>query len=248
MNAKKFLSFSAAFACALCFSACEGDNSVSVTEKIMTDAKVTHNPSGTPATLDPKGNAPSQATGEKLLVDDFEDGDNQSPLGEYWYMYNDKGSGAESTIESMTADAEGHAKPTATDNGSKNSFNVKYTLKQGGYQYAAYVGWGVHLPTDKDYSKFTAVSYRYKGGSHYIHVEISSITDSDHYSKSMPSTKEWTTAVVEFSKLAQEGWGAAVPFRAEEISAISFQAKGPDTQDSVFIDDIYLLSGTEESK
>ena len=148
----------------------------------------------------------------------------------------------------MTADAEGHAKPTATDNGSKNSFNVKYTLKQGGYQYAAYVGWGVHLPTDKDYSKFTAVSYRYKGGSHYIHVEISSITDSDHYSKSMPSTKEWTTAVVEFSKLAQEGWGAAVPFRAEEISAISFQAKGPDTQDSVFIDDIYLLSGTEESK
>ena len=248
MNAKKFLSFSAAFACALCFSACEGDNSVSVTEKIMTDAKVVPHSSGTPATPDPKGNTPSQATGEKLLVDDFEDGDNQSPLGDYWYVYNDKGSGAESTIESMTVDADGHAKPTATDNGSKNSFNVKFTLKKGGYQYDAYVGWGVHLPTDKDYSKFTAVSYRYKGGSHYIHVELSSITDSDHYSKSMPFTKEWTSAVVEFSKLHQEGWGAAVPFKAEEISAISFQAKGPDTQDSVFIDDIYLLSGTEEAK
>jgi hypothetical protein len=245
MNAKKILSFSAAFACALFFSACDGDNSVSVTEKIV---EGTANASGTSAATDSKNNAPSQATGEKLLVDDFEDGDNQSPLGDYWYMYNDKGSGAESSIESMTADAEGHPKPTATDNGSKNSFNVKFTLKKGGYQYDAYVGWGVHLPTDKDYSKFTAVSYRYKGGSHYIHVELSSITDSDHYSKSMPFTKEWTSAVVEFSKLHQEGWGAAVPFKAEEISAISFQAKGPDTQDSVFIDDIYLLSGTEEAK
>ena len=245
MNAKKILSFSAAFACALVFSACDGDNSVSVTEKIV---ESTANSSGTPAATDSKNNAPSQATGEKLLVDDFEDGDNQSPLGDYWYMYNDKGSGAESSIESMTDDAEGHPKPTSTDNGSKNSFNVKYTLKQGGYQYAAYVGWGVHLPTDKDYSKYTAVSYRYKGGSHYIHVEISSITDSDHYMKSMPSTKEWTTAVVEFSTLAQEGWGAAVPFKADDISAISFQAKGPDTQDSVFVDDIYLLSGTEEAK
>ena len=245
MNAKKILSFSAAFACALFFSACDGDNSVSVTEKIV---EGTANASGAPAATDSKNNAPSQATGEKLLVDDFEDGDNQSPLGDYWYMYNDKGSGAESSIESMTADAEGHPKPTSTDNGSKNSFNVKYTLKQGGYQYAAYVGWGVHLPTDKDYSKYTAVSYRYKGGSHYIHVEISSITDSDHYMKSMPSTKEWTTAIVEFSTLAQEGWGAAVPFKADDISAISFQAKGPDTQDSVFVDDIYLLSGTEEAK
>ena len=245
MNAKKILPFSAAFACALFFSACDGDNSVSVTEKIV---EGTANASGTPAATDSKNNAPSQATGEKLLVDDFEDGDNQSPLGDYWYMYNDKGSGAESSIESMTADAEGHPKPTPTDNGSKKSFNVKYTLKQGGYQYAAYVGWGVHLPTDKDYSKYTAVSYRYKGGSHYIHVEISSITDSDHYMKSMPSTKEWTTAIVEFSTLAQEGWGAAVPFKADDISAISFQAKGPDTQDSVFVDDIYLLSGTEEAK
>ena len=245
MNAKKFLFFPAAFACALFFSACEGDNSVSVT-KIITEGSA--NASGTPAAPDPNGNSPDQAASEKLLVDDFEDGDNKSSLGDFWYVYNDKGSGAESTIESMTVDAEGHLKPTVADNGSKNSLNVKYTLKKGNYQYAAYVGWGVNLPADKDYSKFTAVSYRYKGGSHYIHVEISSITDSDHYMQSLPSAKEWTSTVVEFSKLKQEGWGAVVPFKAEEIKALSFQAKGPDTQDSVFIDDIYLISGTDGAK
>lgn len=239
MNTKKFLSFSLAFTSALLFSACEGDNSVSVTEKFISDAK-DETSNSTDST--------SQGDALKFLVDDFEDGDNQSPSGEYWYTYNDAGSGAESTIESLTLDAEGHPQPTTSDNGSKKSFNVKYTLKKGSYQYEAYVGWGVHLPTSEDYSKFTAVSYRYKGGSHYIHVEISSITDSDHYMKSLSSSKEWKTVTVEFNQLKQEGWGAAVPFKAEEITAISFQAKGPDTQDSVFIDDIYLIGGTEEAK
>ncbi len=235
MTKKKLLTIPLACAFALSFSACEGDNTVSVSEKPAPDSAE--------SSVVPVDSA-QNGTEVKLLVDDFEDGDNQSPLGNFWYVYNDAGSRAESTIETVTKDSEGHPSPTKSDNGSKFSFNVKYTLKKGGYQFDPYVGWGVKLPTNKDYSKFTAVSYRYKGGNHFIHVEISSITDSDHYMKLLPASKEWKSVTVEFSQMAQEGWGATVPFKAEEITAISFQAKGPDTQDSVFVDDIYLIGGS----
>ncbi len=241
MNKKKALLLPACFL-AMALTACEGDNSVSVTT-VPYSGKV--EPGTKPGNTDP---ADSSSTGVevKLLVDDFEDGDNQSPLGEYWYTYDDASNGAESTIETMTKSAEGYPLPTAANNGSKYSLNVKYTLKQGGYQHNPYVGWGVHLPSD-DYSKYSSVSYRYKGGAHAIHVEISDIKDSDHYTKSMPESKEWTTVTVKFSEMEQEGWGASVEFNAKNISAISYQAKGPDTQDSVFIDDIYLI-GTGNSE
>ena len=92
-----------------------------------------------------------------------------------------------------------------------------------------------------DYSKYNAVQYRYKGGSHNVHIEISDITDSDHYSKTVPASNEWTTVTVKFTDMKQEDWGVPVPFNAAHINKVSFQAKGPDTQDSVFIDDIYLI-------
>ena len=237
MIKKKLLTIPLACAFALSFSACDGDNTVSVSEKPAPGPE-------TPA--DSSADSTQNSTEVKLLVDDFEDGDNQSPLGDYWYVYNDAGSGAESTIETVTKDSEGHPAPTKSDNGSKYSFNLKYTLKKGNYEWDAYVGWGIGLP-ENDYSKYTAVQYRYKGGSHNVHIEISDITDSDHYSKTVPASKEWTTVTVKFTDMKQEDWGTPVPFNAAHINKVSFQAKGPDTQDSVFIDDIYLI-GTGNSE
>ncbi|MBR3852172.1 MAG: CIA30 family protein [Fibrobacter sp.] len=231
MTKKKLLTIPLACALALCFFACEGDNTVSVSEKPAP---------GPEAPDDSSADSTQNSTEVKLLVDDFEDGDNQSPLGDYWYVYNDAGSGAESTIETVTKDSEGHPAPTKSDNGSKYSFNLKYTLKKGNYEWDAYVGWGVGLPKN-DYSKYNAVQYRYKGGSHNVHIEISDITDSDHYSKTVPASNEWTTVTVKFTDMKQEDWGVPVPFNAAHINKVSFQAKGPDTQDSVFIDDIYLI-------
>ena len=232
MTKKKLLTIPLACAFALSFSACDGDNTVSVSEKPTPGPE-------TPA--DSSADSTQNATEVKLLVDDFEDGDNQSPLGEYWYVYNDAGSSAESTIETVTKDSEGHPAPTKSDNGSKYSFNLKYTLKKGNYEWDAYVGWGVGLPKN-DYSKYNAVQYRYKGGSHNVHIEISDITDSDHYSKTVPASNEWTTVTVKFTDMKQEDWGVPVPFNAAHINKVSFQAKGPDTQDSVFVDDIYLIA------
>ncbi len=236
MTKKKLLTIPLACAFALSFSACEGDNTVSVSEKPAPDSA---EPSVVPV------DSAQNGTEVKLLVDDFEDGDNQSPLGEYWYVYNDAGSSAESTIETVTKDAEGHPAPTASDNGSKFSFNVKYTLKKGGYEYDAYVGWGVNLPKSDDYVKYNAVRYRYKGGSHNVHIEISDITDSDHYSATVPASKEWTTVTVKFEDMKQEGWGTPVAFNAAHINKVSFQVKGPDTQNAVSIDDIFLIGSND---
>ena len=236
MTKKKLLTIPLACAFALYFSACEGDNTVSVSEKLAPESE-----SATDSSTTPADTSAQEAVETKFLVDDFEDGDNQSPLGENWYVYNDAGNNAESTIETVTKDSEGHPAPTKSDNGSKFSFNVKYTLKKGSYKYDAYVGWGVRLPKN-DYSKYNAVRYRYKGCSHNVHIEISDITDSDHYSKTVPASNKWTTVTVKFTDMKQEGWGVPVPFNAAHINKVSFQAKGPDTQDSVFIDDIYLIS------
>jgi len=220
---------------AMVMAACEGDNTVSVKTEPAPDSA---DPSVVPV------DSTQNATEVKLLVDDFEDGDNQSPMGNFWYVYNDAGNKAESTIETVTKDSEGNPAPTKSDNGSKFSFNIKYTLKKGSYQFDAYVGWGVGLP-ENDYSKYKAVQYRYKGCSHNIHIETSDITDSDHYSKTVPASKEWTTITVKFTEMNQEGWGKEKAFNAAHINKVSFQAKGPDskvgTQDSVFIDDIYLI-------
>ncbi|MBR2197740.1 MAG: hypothetical protein IJ909_04795 [Fibrobacter sp.] len=241
MNVKKFLSLSAALACALLFSACEGDNSVSVTEKLIGEANIQPN---TPTEPSSEGNTPAgQASTETLLVDDFEDGDAMSALGDAWYSGTDAGSGAESTIEPGAKDAEGHPSPSKTDNGSKNALSFKYTLKKGNYEYDAYVGWGVHLPESKDYSKYTGISYRYKGGSHIIRIETSDVKDYNYHGKRMNATEEWTPVTLEFSKLAQEeGWGTAVDFDPSHITGFSIQVKGPDDTDSLAIDDVYLIA------
>ena len=232
MNIKKILALPAAFALALIFSACDGDNTVSVkTEPVAESGNQSEN------STEPT----NQGSTENLLIDDFEDGDGTSALGDPWFTGTDAGTGAESTIEPGAKDAEGHPKPTKTDNGSKNALSFVYSLKKGSYAWDPFVNWGVHLPAGKDYSKYTGISYRYKGGDHSIRVETSDVKDNDYHIKKMNSTDEWTPVTVEFSKLEQEGWGAPVTFDPSNITGISIQVKRPDTTDSLAIDDIYLI-------
>ena len=239
MNIKKILALPAVFALALSFSACEGDNTVSVKTEPAPDAEHSANPTDSSKNSSPADN---QGATVKLLIDDFEDGDAISALGDPWYSSTDAGSGAESTLEPDAKDSEGHPSPTKTDNGSKNALSFKYTLKKGNYDYDAYVGWGVHLPEGENYSKYTGVSYRYKGGDHTIRIETSDVKDYNYHGKRMNSSKEWTTVTLEFSDLAQEeGWGTVVDFDPSHITGFSIQVKGPDGQDALAIDDIYLI-------
>ena len=189
-------------------------------------------------------------SGKGLLLDDFEDGDNMSLLGEnYWYTYDDADNDGASIILTPLSD-EGYPKARRSDNGTNYAWAVYFKLDKGEYKYDPYVGWGVELPDDStlDYAHLGGVTYWYKGCAHEIHVETSDIKDYDVHLAKLPAARTWTKASIRFKDLEQGGWGKEVAFDAAHLVKISFQAKGNGKNDSVLIDNIYLQDTSEVAK
>lgn len=203
----------------------------------------------TPGTLPAEGPI-TLPQGLGVLVDDFEDGDNESKIGDYWYTYDDKGNNGASVITTPLND-EDNIIPGRVNNGSNHALQVNYTLDKGEYEYDPYVGWGLQIAPNDANARFGGISYWYKGGAHEVHIETSDVLDYDVHLAKMPASRTWKQAVVRFKDLVQGGWGVEVPFEAKNIMAISFQAKGNRTKvisDSLFIDNIYLQDSTEVEK
>ena len=189
-------------------------------------------------------------SGKGLLLDDFEDGDNMSLLGEnYWYTYDDTDNDGASIILTPLTE-EGYPKARRSDNGTNYAWAVYFKLDKGEYKYDPYVGWGVELPDDStlDYAHLGGVTYWYKGCAHEIHVETSDIKDYDVHLAKLPAARTWTKASIRFKDLEQGGWGKEVAFDAAHLIKISFQAKGNGKNDSVLIDNIYLQDTSEVAK
>jgi len=202
-----------------------------------------------PSTLPAEGPI-TMPTGLGTLVDDFEDGDNLSKIGDYWYTYNDNDNGGASIITTPLNEEE-NIIPGRVNNGSNYALQVNYTLDRGEYAYDPYVGWGVQVAPDDANGHFGGLTYWYKGGAHEVHVEITDVEDYDVHLAKFPASRTWKQAVVRFKDLVQGGWGKEVPFDAKHIMAISFQAKGNKskvTSDSLFIDNIYLQDTSEVEK
>ena len=203
----------------------------------------------TPGTLPAEGPI-TLPQGLGVLVDDFEDGDNESKIGDYWYTYDDKGNNGASVITTPLNDEE-NIIPGRVNNGSNYALQVNYTLDKGEYEFDPYVGWGLQIAPDDANGRFGGITYWYKGGAHEVHIETSDVLDYDVHLAKMPASRTWKQAVVRFKDLVQGGWGVEVPFEAKNIMAISFQAKGNRTKvvsDSLFIDNIYLQDSTEVEK
>lgn len=203
----------------------------------------------TPGTLPAEGPI-TLPQGLGVLVDDFEDGDNESKIGDYWYTYDDKGNNGASVITTPLNDEE-NIIPGRVNNGSNYALQVNYTLDKGEYEYDPYVGWGLQIAPNDANARFGGITYWYKGGAHEVHIETSDVLDYDVHLAKMPASRTWKQAVVRFKDLVQGGWGVEVPFEAKNIMAISFQAKGNRTKvvsDSLFIDNIYLQDSTEVEK
>ncbi|WP_406538250.1 cellulase family glycosylhydrolase [Fibrobacter sp.] len=202
-----------------------------------------------PSTLPAEGPITMPA-GLGTLVDDFEDGDNLSKIGDYWYTYNDNDNGGASIITTPLNEEE-NIIPGRVNNGSNYALQVNYTLDRGEYAYDPYVGWGVQVAPDEANGHFGGLTYWYKGGAHEVHVEITDVEDYDVHLAKFPASRTWKQAVVRFKDLVQGGWGKEVPFDAKHIMAISFQAKGNKNKvvtDSLFIDNIYLQDSSEVEK
>ena len=131
--------------------------------------------------------------GKGLLIDDFEDGDNASLQGEfYWYDYNDNKGGKDgdgaSEIKSPVG-PDGYPVARKSDNGTNYAWAVYYALDKGEYKYDPYVGWGVTLDTDVDYTKYGGLTYWYKGGAHIVRVETSDVTNYDVHMMNMKASR-----------------------------------------------------------
>ena len=223
-------------------------------DSIPSQDSTTTPPADSGTTTQP-GTQPAEGTitlpqGLGVLVDDFEDGDNESKIGNYWYTYDDKGNNGASVITTPLNDEE-NIIPGRVNNGSNYALQVNYTLDKGEYEYDPYVGWGLQIAPDDANARFGGITYWYKGGAHEVHIETSDVLDYDVHLAKMPASRTWKQAVVRFKDLVQGGWGAEVPFEAKNIMAISFQAKGNRTKvvsDSLFIDNIYLQDSSEVEK
>lgn len=185
-----------------------------------------------------------------VLVDDFEDANHESKLGDFWYTYDDKNNGGASSIVTPLND-DGDNMPGRVNNGSNYALQVNYTLDRGEYEYDPYVGWGLKITEDSANGRFGGITYWYKGGAHEVHIEVSDVKDYDVHLAKVPASRSWKQAVIRFKDLVQGGWGEEVVFDAKHINAISFQAKGSKSKvmtDSLFIDNIYLQDTSEVEK
>ena len=185
-----------------------------------------------------------------VLVDDFEDANHESKLGDFWYTYDDKDNGGASSIVTPLND-DGDIMPGRVNNGSNYALQVNYTLDRGEYEYDPYVGWGLQITEDSANGRFGGITYWYKGGAHEVHIEVSDVKDYDVHLAKVPASRSWKQAVIRFKDLVQGGWGEGVVFDAKHLKAISFQAKGSKSKvmtDSLFIDNIYLQDTSEVEK
>ncbi len=230
---------------ALFASACSDDNSSSPTESSSSVELSSDSSDGTSSEAsNPSSSSTAEAPKNGLLLDNMEDGNGETEIGSGWYTYDDASNGGASTIKTPT-DAEGNIIAAETDNGSKYAMKVEFNLDKGDYEYDPYVGWGFQVPSTVDVGKYAGIRYSYKGAAHYIHVETSDVTDYDVHLASEKKSDGWTTVTIAFDDLTQGGWGQSVVFNPANVNAISFQVKGNGKQDSVIIDDIYLI-GAED--
>lgn len=244
---KPLFLFSAASAFLL---ACSNDNSTSTDMIELPDSPVEENlsseaepeSSSSAEEAETPENPGETSTALALLIDDFEDGDMQSLLGDGWYSYTDAGNSGASTV-SFPTNTDGEWTATSDGYESSYSLSLNYRLDQGSYEFEPFIGWGVNIPAGTDFSQIEGISYWYKGGRHTVRVETSDISDYDVHGYSVSaSPNAWKQVTISFADLMQEGWGAPTDFNKENITAVSFQIKGStmSSEDSIRIDYIYF--------
>ena len=156
-----------------------------------------------------------EATTDSLLIDSFEDGDIQNAKGEDWYTFSDNTGGGKSTI--IPADWE-QAFVTTGGYESQGMLAVQVDLVKGTYKYDPYFAFATVVPKTDTQSPadFDGISYWHKGVAHTFRVDIPEVTDWDNHLVEIPAHSNWTLVTIDFSLLAQEGWGDTVELNLDQ--------------------------------
>lgn len=183
-----------------------------------------------------------KSVSSRFLIEDCEDGNNKTLLGSEWYIATDSAKGAASKAF-ITREPDGNIMLTGEGYKSKVSFGMSFRLSKGDYSFNPFVICGFKLFADDyqpfDASKYSGVSYFFKGPAHQIRIETGEVTDFCYYSISIPASGDWERITVPFEKLSQPSWGTKVPFDISSVKGISWQISGNDNDSStIMIDDI----------
>jgi len=174
-----------------------------------------------------------------LVLDDFEDGDLDTPLGSAWYRYSDVDNGGGSSIE--ISSGEGFD--------SERALVAQIAFEQKGLPYEPYVGFGASLGSESepmDLSEYATLQYSYKGAKHSVRLETFDVTDYDYHGVVMPASSSWKTVELSLPLFTQENWGVPVAFDPAHIVAVSFHLRGASgEQTSLHIDDLGVVKQAE---
>jgi len=152
---------------------------------------------------------------QALLIEDFEDGDTENMKTGYWYSFNDNDGGGASTLTPAEWEA-GFVKTGGHE--SQGMFSVKADLVKAEYLYAPYVAIGTMLPKNEttNPANYGGLSYWHKGVAHTFRIDIPEVSDYDNHVIEVPAHTEWTLVTIDFTLLAQEGWGEPVALNLDQ--------------------------------
>ena len=175
-----------------------------------------------------------------LVLDDFEDGDLETPLGGAWYYYSDVDNGGGSTIE--IASGEGF--------NSERSIMAEIAFDQGDLTYEPYVGFGASLGNSSaplDLSHYATLQYSYRGPAHSARLETLDVTDYDYHGVVVPASSSWKTVQLPLPLFTQENWGVPVAFDPAHVVAVSFHVRGATGEkSSLEVDDLGVVKQAED--
>jgi endoglucanase len=200
--------------------------------------------------------AASKDCGDGALIDDGEDGNNQSPpnggRGGYWYTIKDAGA----TIVDPQAGAYGGGAFTMSEGGHASSWAARFHGKIG-TGAVVYAGLGVNFVDPKaqyDATKYSGVTFwarRAENSAAKVRLKVPDVnTDKEagvctecfnDFGADFTFTTEWKQYVVPFKSMRQlAGWGAPHKphISADKVYGLQWQVQVPSANYDIFIDDV----------
>jgi endoglucanase len=217
---------------------------------------------GAAAAPAPAASAPAAAPaagkdcGDGALVDDGEDGNNQTPpnggRGGYWYTFKDAGT----TVVDPQAGAYGGGAFTMSEGGHASSWAARFHGKIG-TGAVVYAGLGVNFVDPKgqyDATRYSGVSFwarRAESSTGKVRLKVPDVnTDKEagvctecfnDFGADFTFTPEWKQYVVPFKSMHQlAGWGAPIKphIAADKVYGLQWQVKVPGANYDIYIDDV----------
>jgi hypothetical protein len=215
---------------------------------------------GGPAPAPAASAAPAPAApkdcGDGALIDDGEDGNNQSApgggRGGYWYTFRDAGT----TTVDPPAGKYGGGAFTMSEGGHASSWAARFQGKIG-TGAVVYAGLGVNFVDPKgqyDASRYSGVTFwarRAESSTGKVRLKVPDVNTDEEahvctecfndFGADFNFTTEWKQYVVPFKSMKQlAGWGAPHKphITADKVYGLQWQVQVPSAHYDIYIDDV----------